>query len=258
MTGAGFRTDYPKPESEKSALRSVIRRLDADVLAIQEMGPPAYLEELRRDLRAEGLDYPHSALVEAGDADRHVALLSKLPFIEVIAHRELRFAYLGGVAGVKRGLLEVRIMEPGGPVTIFAVHLKSHLTERADDPDAAARRAGEAAAVRDCIFARFPDPASARFVLLGDFNDPRGSPALARVERKGKTEMSRRLEAADSRGETWTEAWRRQDAYVQLDHILVSPALLGKVRGGAARIYDAPDAAGASDHRPLAAILTFP
>src|SRR5687768_966586 len=68
MTEAGYRKDYPKPEPEKQALRAVIRELNADVLVLQEMGAGPYLEELRRDLKAEGCDYAHAALGSAGDA----------------------------------------------------------------------------------------------------------------------------------------------------------------------------------------------
>src|SRR3954469_10930577 len=68
MTEAGYRKDYPKPETEKQALRTVIRALNADILVLQEMGGPAYLDELRRDLKTEGLDYPHFALALAADA----------------------------------------------------------------------------------------------------------------------------------------------------------------------------------------------
>src|SRR3954467_15389437 len=58
MTEAGYRKDYPKPEMEKRALRLVIRGLAADVLIVQEMGGQAHLDELRRDLKTEGCDYP--------------------------------------------------------------------------------------------------------------------------------------------------------------------------------------------------------
>ena len=84
MVDGAYRPAYPKPEAAKEAMRTVIRALRADVLALQEMGPGRYLEELRRDLRAEGLDYPHLALAEAADADRHVAVLSRLPFRRVV------------------------------------------------------------------------------------------------------------------------------------------------------------------------------
>ena len=53
LTDAGYRKDYPKPETAKSALRTVIRELDADVLVLQEMGPRPYLEELQRDLATQ-------------------------------------------------------------------------------------------------------------------------------------------------------------------------------------------------------------
>src|ERR1041385_3419850 len=57
VTEMGYRQDYPKPESEKRALRAVILALNADILVVQEMGPHPFLEELRRDLKNAGLDY---------------------------------------------------------------------------------------------------------------------------------------------------------------------------------------------------------
>src|SRR3954464_10987169 len=62
MTEAGYRKDYPKPEAEKRALRTVIRGLGADVLVLQEMGGQPYLDELQRDLKTAGCDYPFAAL----------------------------------------------------------------------------------------------------------------------------------------------------------------------------------------------------
>lgn len=74
-----WRKDYPKPEAEKSALRRAILDLKPDILAIQEIGSPAFLREIRADLRAEGLDYPHTAHLQGPDPDRSVAFLSRLP-----------------------------------------------------------------------------------------------------------------------------------------------------------------------------------
>jgi endonuclease/exonuclease/phosphatase family metal-dependent hydrolase len=255
MTPEGFRRDYPKPEAEKAALRTVIRALGADVLALQEIGSAAALEELRRDLRAEGLDYPAAAFLEAGDRARHVALLARRPFLAVRPHPDLPFHYLGGEERVKRGLLEAVVATPLGELTVFVVHLKSRLTERADDPGAAIRRAGEAAAVRACVRERFPDPASGRFVILGDCNDGAHSPALRRLACAGTTRVAWPLPLADSRGESWTEYFRRGDTYAELDEILVSPGLKAAVRPPGARIYDGPGAGTASDHRPVLAVL---
>lgn len=251
MTDAGFRKEYPKPEREKAALRRVIRDLSADVLVIQEMGSRPYLEELRRDLRAEGLAYPHAALASAADADRHIAILSRRPLIGVRTHDDLTFPYLGGRETVKRGLLEAGVETASGVVTIFALHLKSRLTERDDDPGSAVRRAAEAAAVRDRVLARCPEPARARFVILGDCNDGRNSRAATALQRRGKTEIATLLPAVDSRGEAWTHAYRREESYSRVDLIFVSAGLLPWVEGAQARIHDGSGVRTASDHRPV-------
>jgi endonuclease/exonuclease/phosphatase family metal-dependent hydrolase len=257
MTEAGYRKDYPKPEAEKRALRSVLRALNADVVVFQEMGGAAHLDELRRDLRTEGLDYPHAALATASDADRHLAILSRRELRGVTTHTDLAFAYFGEKETVKRGLLEATVATAAGDVTIFALHLKSRFTERRDDPASAIRRAGEATAIRDRVLKRFPDPAAARFVILGDCNDSRSSKAVGFLQKRGKTEVAKLLPAADSRGETWTHAYRKEDSYTRVDQVLVSPLLFPAVRGAAARIHDGPGVREASDHRPIMVELLF-
>lgn len=255
MTEEGFRKEYPKPESQKTELRKVIRGLNADILVMQEMGPAGYLEELQRDLKREGVDYPHAVLLEAGDADRHVALLSRRPLAAVKQHPNLEFPYFGSKEKVKRGLLEVRLATQAGDVTLFALHLKSRFTERPDDPRSALRRVGEAVAVRDVVLERFPNPARDRFVILGDFNDDKASKTLTRLMERGKTQVARLLPASDSRGETWTHAFRKEDNYTRVDHVLISPALEPAVVGGAGKIYDGDGVLAASDHRPV--VVTF-
>ncbi len=258
QTSDGFRPAYPKPEDAKRALRGVIRSLDADVIALQEMGGRAFLDELRRDLASEGMSYPHAEILEAGDEPRYVAVLSRRPFAAVVRHTDLTFRYLGAEEALKRGLLEVRFAVPDGELTLFVVHLKSRFTERKDDPQSALRRAGEAEAVRDRILARFPEPASAPFLLVGDFNDGPASRPVRAVLRRGATEICSLLPAADSRGETWTHRYRREDSYTRVDHIFVSKALAGRVGGGGARIHDGPGTGDASDHRPVRVELVWP
>jgi endonuclease/exonuclease/phosphatase family metal-dependent hydrolase len=255
LTDSGYRRDYPKPEAEKQALRSVIRDVAADVLVLQEIGGRGYLEELQRDLRREGLDYPYAELGEGSDAERHVALLSRLPLKAVRRHARLEFSYLGGRETVKRGLLEAVLKAPGGDVTVFAVHLKSRLTDHPDDPLSSRRRAGEATAIRDLILRSFPVPSLARFLILGDCNDGRVSKALGFLQKRGRTVVAHLLTAEDTRGETWTHYYRREETYSRVDHILVSPALRPEVRGARAHIHDGPGVRQASDHRPVVVVL---
>jgi len=255
MTENGYRKEYPKPEAQKEALRKVIRAVDADVWVLQEIGGAEYVRELQRDLRREGTDYPHAAVIEAADEARRVAVLSRRAFADVVEHRDLEFRYFGGMEKVKRGLIEVRFATAAGEVTLFGVHLKSRYTDRADDPRSAIRREGEATAIRDAVLRRFPEPAKARFLIVGDFNDDRASRALQRMRKRGEVTIAELLPAQDSRGEAWTHVYRKEDSYTRVDHVLVSPGLAGAVRGEAARIFDGDGVRDASDHRPVVVTL---
>lgn len=260
QTRDGYRPAYPKPEDAKRALRTAIRAINADVLALQEMGGRAFLEELRRDLAGEGLVYPHAEIFEHGEEPRYVAVLSKRPFASVRRHADLTFRYFDATESVKRGLLELRFAgrENHGDVTLFVAHLKSRFTDRRDDPQSARRREGEAVAIRDRLLERFPDPAAGRFLLVGDFNDGPTSRTVRALSARGRTEILRMVSAADSRGETWTHRYLKEDSYTRVDHIFVSPGMEPAVRGGGARIHDGPGVANASDHRPVVVELTFP
>jgi endonuclease/exonuclease/phosphatase family metal-dependent hydrolase len=251
MTEAGFRLNYPKPEAQKMALRQVIRGLDADVLILQEMGSQLYLDELCRDLAADGMRYARAALVEGEDEARHLALLSRGPLLDLRVHRDLEFAYLGGRARVKRGVVEATVSSEGGPLTVFGVHLKSRLTERPDDPASSVRRAAEATAIRDRIRERLRSGEVTQFLVVGDCNDGRSSRTLSHLQKRGRTEIVRLLPASDSRGEVWTHLFRREESYSRVDHVFVSPDLVPQVVGRQARIFDGEGVLQASDHRPV-------
>jgi endonuclease/exonuclease/phosphatase family metal-dependent hydrolase len=255
MVDSVHRKEYPKPEAEKTALRAVIRQLDVDVLALQEIGGEPFLNELQRDLKREGADYPHRVVLQADDNERMIAVLSKRPFAAVRKHDDLIFRYFNAPSKVKRGLLEVRFATASGEVTLFVVHLKSRYTERSDDPDAALQRAGEAAAIRDRVLTVFTDLATSQFLIAGDFNDgPTSRPVRAMLER-GSMKITDWLPAADERGHVWTHFYRREASYSRVDHILVSPGLLPRVRGKTGRIQDSPEVGLASDHRPVSVAI---
>ena len=118
----------------------------------------------------------------------------------VATHTDLTFKYFAGQETVKRGLLEATVATTAGDVTVFAVHLKSRYTERPDDPMSTTRRAAEATAIRDRVLKIFPDPTAARFLILGDCNDGRTSKAVGFLQKRGRTEITKLLPAADSRG----------------------------------------------------------
>lgn len=251
MVDGIYHQAYPKPEAEKAALRQVIVRMSPDILAVEEMGTQPFLDEFQHDLKQSGQDFPFTALLEGSDPDRHVAVLSKVPFKEVRRHTKLPVSYFGHVQTVKRGALEVIFATETGDFSIFVVHLKSRHTERGDDPESALQRAAEAEAVRDLVLSRYPDPAKSRFIICGDWNDTRGTRPVRALQKRGERVIGEILPAVDSHGETWTQFWRREDIYSRIDYVLVSPALQASVADGRARIWDGPGVEEASDHRPV-------
>lgn len=251
MVDGVYRAAYPKPEKEKTALRQVISGISPDILAVEEMGPPAYLDDFQRELKQAGQDFPYAVVLEAADADRHVAVLSKVPFKEVRRHAKVPITYFGQPEAVKRGVLEVVFATSSGDVSIFVVHLKSKHTERKDDPESAQQRALEAEAVRDLVLSRHPDPVKAKFIVCGDWNDTRSSRPVQAMQKRGETVIGGILPAADSRGEEWTHFYRRDDTYRRIDYMMVSAALKPLVADARAKTWDGPGNTEASDHRAI-------
>lgn len=259
-TDGHFRPAWPKPEVEKAALRRVLHRLRADVVLFQEMGDAAGLEELRRDLASEGLHYPWGRVMEAGDGQRRLALLSRIPWREVHEHHPL--AADGDERVARRGLLEAVFPGPEGrPLHLFTVHLKSSWVDRRD-PEATVpedQRTTEATLIRECLRKRFGDALPESLVLLaGDLNALADEPALRRLQRRGRTVLLVPLPASDPSGAVWTWSDDRRGLYTRFDWILVTPALLPYVAGATAWIPADPDIATASDHRPVVVDLHWP
>lgn len=252
-----FRPGYPKPEAEKAALRDVVRAAAADVIAFQEMGDEGHLAELQRDLARDGMDYPHSAWLSAADAERHVAVLSKVPLARVERHGNVPVRFLGTEDLVKRGVLEVVFNAGNTELTLFVIHLKSRYTDRRDDPGSAIQRAAEAVAIRDLVLERFPDPGTALFLIAGDFNDTRDARPLRAITKRGETTIARILPAADDRGDAWTHRYRGNESYSRVDFILVSPGLEKWAQKLAIRVVDTPRVRNASDHRPVVLTLEW-
>jgi endonuclease/exonuclease/phosphatase family metal-dependent hydrolase len=255
MVEGVYHQAYPKPEIEKAALRQVVSGISPDILAVEEMGAQPFLDEFQRDLKRAGQDFPFTALLDGADPDRHVAVLSKVPFKEVRRHAKLEITYFGRKQPVKRGVLEVVFATSAGDFSLFVIHLKSRYTDRADDAESALQRAQEAEAVRDLVLSRYPDPTKGRFIICGDWNDTRGSRPVRALQKRGDLVVGELLRATDMHGETWTHYWRREETYSRIDYLLVSSALLPFVADGKAKIWDGAGVSEASDHRPV--VMTF-
>jgi endonuclease/exonuclease/phosphatase family metal-dependent hydrolase len=250
MVEGRWRPEYPKPEVEKTAIRQVILEAEPDILLLQEIGGPDFLEELRLDLSDAGLHYHYAVLMQGEDEVRHVALLSKTKPVEVVEHRDLDFKYFEQRLPVKRGLLEVGFeLADGRILKVFGVHLKSRWSEESRDPESSMRRAREAQACRDRMIERTLDKDAPLYLVGGDFNDHPASAPLRRFYQKGDLELGQLLPIGDSRGHGWTHFYEKHGAYTQVDGFVLSSEVFGMVDGGRGHIVDLPDGLIGSDHR---------
>lgn len=264
-----FKYNAPKSEKSKRAVYSVILAVRPDMLAVQEIGGEAWLNELADALERGGLAFPHRIVLNGYDEHHKLAILSRIPFsktIEIEAREKLT-----------RGLLGVVVSLPDGKsLHLYNVHLKSKRSSNPDDPESANRRLAEARYVRRLIeygisdektaekipsSLRFPLPARLKkkgadlFVLTGDFNDVPASKPLAPLEVR---RFAQSLDARDSSDGVFTFFNPNRGYFHTFDRIFVSPEVFEKYYVPAsAKIADFPWAQAASDHRLVYADFTF-
>jgi endonuclease/exonuclease/phosphatase family metal-dependent hydrolase len=251
--------DYPKPEIENGIVRSIIRRVNPDILALQEIGPSEYLNDLWCDLNNSGIgQYQHAYWLQGEeDEKRHLALLSRIPFKPKKVFHELEFSYFGKSLRPRRGLMEVEFLTNGKKWRLFNLHLKSKWTERKDDPQAASLREKEARAIRDYIRQNYPPETNPMHLVLGDFNDFKNSAAIRRFQRVNKTTLNHILPCKDTMGYFWTHYYKKQDSYDRIDYIFTSPAMREHTIEGSARVADQLRCLEGSDHRMIFADFEF-
>lgn len=244
----------PKTPKELSALIAVIRDVEPDILGVSEMGSEKMFADFKERLAKAGLDYPHSEYVQAGDPDRHVALVSKFPIVARDSRKKVPFTLNGKKDEMKRGILDVTVqITPGYRLRCVGVHLKSKLP--VPEGEALIRR-HEAAKLRehlDAIFKKTPD---VNLICYGDFNDTKNEPMFSEVSGvKGSTGYMADLWAKDSLGDRWTYYWRYADQYTRIDYIFASKGVWPEVKRETAAVYRSPYWLEASDHRPVSVTI---
>ncbi|MBL6764759.1 MAG: endonuclease/exonuclease/phosphatase family protein [Verrucomicrobiae bacterium] len=246
-----------KPEASKAKVFEILATLRADVVALQEVGGSDALEELRRRLSSQGVDYPFRELLPARDPAIQLAVLSRLPIVAVRAHTNDQFLVEGSRQWVRRGLLEVEIeTAPSHRLILLVAHLKS----KRDVPYAreSELRKNEASVLRRRVEAILTVNPAAHLMVAGDLNDTPDSTAVRLVTGRGEralTDSSPPVrsfgDAPASPGENWTHFYKRAAEHSRLDYILLSPALAGNLRPDNSYTVDFPGWFEASDHRPI-------
>jgi len=258
-------TRFAKSADAKAKVRENILALKPDVLALEEIGTPNALLELRDALKAAGLDLPYWEHVAGFDTNIHVAILSKFPFAARRSHTNENFLLNGRRFGVSRGFGEVDIqVNANYTLTVLAAHLKSkRAVAVADEQDL---RLEEAKLLREKVEARLAANPKANLVVLGDFNDGKDSPSTKVIIGRGKQKLvdTRPAErngdnvpnsnpAWEPRNVTWTYYYGKEDLYSRIDFILISPGLAREWVTNETYVLTVPNWGVGSDHRPIMA-----
>jgi len=224
-------------------LAAAIRKLDADVVTLQEVENQTSLDALHARLADI---YPVAVLGETGgDASIDVATLSRGELEEVATHLDRPLmTENGGITYFKRALLETHLRIDGRPTIVFNAHFKSKFN---DQP---AQRLAEASGARAIVLERTAEFPDALILLAGDLNDTPGSAPLETLEIGGDL---RRVT-----GELGSDAGTIVfgGSYRAIDHIYHSTAGAGAFVVGSASVHRDGRGLANSDHAALRAEFT--
>jgi endonuclease/exonuclease/phosphatase family metal-dependent hydrolase len=254
-----------KSPEAKAKIRESLRALNADVVALQEVGGTNALLELRESLKKEGLGYPHWDLVHCWDTNIQVAVLSRFPILARRPHTNESFLLFGRRFRVSRGFAEVDIqVNPGYVFTLITTHLKSR--RPVPEADEADLREQEARVLREKIEARFAANPSVNLVVLGDLNDVKDSRSTRDVIGRGRHALIDTRPAErngdnrpnsnprfEPRNITWTHHYGKEDTYSRIDYILLSRGMAREWNTNETFVLALPNWGTGSDHRPVVA-----
>lgn len=225
--------------------------MDCDILALQEIGSRAALDDLLALLRQRGRDYPHIEWVARTDqSELNLALLSRWP-ITASRPRLLDTYTIGGVTQpVLRGFLDVELdLGANQTLRVIVAHLKSRVFHPLGQTE---MRRNEARLLAGHVRRALRDSPDAWLLVLGDLNDtPHSAPIRLLLGNPSEIQLID-LRPEDGPAGVWTWGSRATDEYTRLDYLLASPALARRIVG-APRVVRDPPAARASDHRPVLA-----
>ncbi len=245
----GDETTPAKPREQLERLADTIRRIDADVIALQEVENRGYLERFVKAMLPD-MGYAHTVLLEGNDyRGIDVAILSRLPVGPVTSYRHLKFPDGNGKPmSFRRDLLRARIEPEGGlPFDVFVIHLKS---KGGDSARSLAIRLGEAREVHKIFEDILAHDPKARFVLCGDYNDTIDSEPLKAILGSGETKMTTFF---GSLPEAERVSYNKEPYRTMIDFILGSPAMAKAYIDGSYKIVQGSVTSSGSDHNPVVA-----
>lgn len=266
-------SDAEREEKFAAAVETVagvIRRIDADVIGLSEVGPEEDVEALRLAVTDEDGEpvYAHKAVCDSKDTftGQHTAVLSKFPLTGVVKLLPGREFYdeeeddpeEEDSTGVSKGM-KVTFTFSGETIHFYACHLISERGGFEGD----AQRVAQASIIRRHYLPLMN--AGEHVIVTGDLNTVPGSPTLRRI--RGRDDLYGDLIQTGLAGffdedrleQRWT--YQFQGRRQQIDHLLPSWSIkeaTTRIRADILAVTETlPGGKKASDHRPLVVTLRF-
>ena len=277
-------------EDDRTLTAQALSAAQADICCLQEVENLVTLTAfhnryLRRWLRK---GYHYRVLKEGNDTRGiDVGVLSRAKIIRAVSHKHQTYESIGVTPPpgaqptehvFRRDCLEVDLVKNGRQITLYVCHFKSMNGGRGDTQPI---RLAEAMAVRRLIEARFDDPASRDWIVVGDLNDyleidggvVHDHGLMPLLEGGFSHDALMMLEPDPKK--RWTHYYAGGKTYSALDHIFLSPALAARNKNATVRILRAGQplraerygghrfpgigwaAPKASDHCPLSLTLSL-
>ena len=235
-----------KPKAELEHLAALIHKIDADVLALEEVENRGYLE---RFVAAMLPDMGYREVVCYDSNDKRgidCAILSRFPVGPVTSYRHHEFSDgSGGLMRFQRDLLRARIEPPDGMAfEMFVVHLKS---KRGESAISDRIRLAEATEARKILDQALKDSPENLFVICGDFNDTFDSPSLKMIRGQGAAALGDFVKDIPKS----TVTFNKDPHKSMIDFILASPAMAKRYVEKSYRVADSTVDQGGSDHNPV-------
>ena len=267
LFGAALYKDVPHVVPRATHLAPALRRLDADIVLLQELVP----QRVKTALAAELLDlYPHRAGIDEDTRFYGTGLLtlSRHPIEDASCTPFAEQTFEEGLFG-PRGMLGCTVRTPGlGPCRVINLHATAGGASRRRRRQGAPGR--KSAQIAEAIDAA-GTPFEGTVVLAGDLNsDPANDPATHRsLSTAGFADAAARLAEAARPPGTWDPAnplnrGKASGAARRVDHMFLRPPAGRGVETSEVRIVlDEPavpvpgeDPLPLSDHYGLLATLT--
>lgn len=243
-----------KPRTALKRLAAIIREINADALALQEVESRGYLQRFV-EVFLPDMGYEHVVHHEGNDARGiDVCLLSRIPVGPVTTYRHLRFQDArGSEQQFQRDLLRVKLMpENATPFEVWVVHLKSNYGGR---DEAEPVRLAEANMIRKLVDRELEQDPQAQFVICGDFNDTYDSPTLQTI--RGAT-AGKLLTCFCNELDPQQQITYNQEPFrSMIDFLLCSPRMAARFVRGSYRIRAGTLDETGSDHNPVMASFSL-